>query len=131
MNRNYCIAVDFDGTLCENVWPEIGPVKTDIMEIIKQLQSEGFQIVLWTCRTDDKLNAAVDFCTEHGLIILVANDNPKYLQGLYNNNPRKLGADMFIDDRNCGGLKTASEIYTNVHIDYAKCIEHGREPLIT
>ena len=30
-NKPKIIAVDFDGTLCEDRWPEIGPMKKDVL----------------------------------------------------------------------------------------------------
>lgn len=44
------IAVDFDGTLCENKWPEIGEPKCAMISKLKKEQLAGAKLILWTCR---------------------------------------------------------------------------------
>lgn len=53
-------AFDFDGTLCEDRFPEIGPAKIQAIEKAKSIKAEGNIIILWTCRVKDQLAAAVD-----------------------------------------------------------------------
>ncbi len=45
------IATDFDGTLCENKWPEIGEPNEEVINYLKREAKQGTKIVLWTCRT--------------------------------------------------------------------------------
>ena len=48
--RNYKIyAVDFDGTLCEDSWPEIGKPNDALINRVIELREEGNKIILWTC----------------------------------------------------------------------------------
>ena len=56
------IAVDFDGTLVEDKYPEIGAPNGLIFEYLHQLRHQGHKLILWTCRGDADLAAAVDFC---------------------------------------------------------------------
>ena len=44
------VAVDFDGTLFENKWPEIGEPNTALIEYLKKRQEQGDKLILWTCR---------------------------------------------------------------------------------
>ena len=61
------IAVDFDGTLCENKWPEIGEPKQDVIEYVRyQHETNGARLILWTNRHGDKLDQAVSWCEKHG-----------------------------------------------------------------
>ncbi len=91
-------AVDFDGTLCESKWPEIGAPNTKLIEWLKQRQSEGAKVILWTCRIEDRLKEAVDWCAEHGLMFDAVNDNlPENIEK-YGNNCRKIWATCYIDD---------------------------------
>lgn len=61
------IAVDFDGTLCENKWPEIGePMFGTIAYLLKE-KEQGAKLILWTCRVGEMLEKAVTWCAEHGL----------------------------------------------------------------
>ena len=62
------IAVDFDGTLCENKWPEIGEPNKELIAYLKKRQDAGDKLVLWTCRVGEILNNAVVWSAEHGLI---------------------------------------------------------------
>ena len=93
--------VDFDGTLVENAWPEIGEPKWSVVNKVKQLQEQGHIILLWTCRENQALQNALDFCKNVlKLDIIYANVNLPELNELYGNDSRKLGADYYVDDRN-------------------------------
>lgn len=94
------IAVDFDGCICTNAWPEIGKLRPGCYRVLKRLAGEGHTLVLWTCREGKDLLAATHFCLTHGLSFADYNANPHELADLYGRDPRKLGADVFIDDRN-------------------------------
>ena len=69
--KKYYIAVDFDGTLCESAFPEIGAPRLDVMERLRnrkmELENQCYEVifVLWTCRSnlpDRKLiNEAIDW----------------------------------------------------------------------
>jgi len=92
-------AVDFDGTLCKNAWPEIGkPKKHRIRWCIRKAR-KGHKLILWTCREGEMLELAVDWCREYGLYFHAHNDNLPEQNALYGNNSRKVGADKYIDDK--------------------------------
>lgn len=61
------IAVDFDGTLCENKWPEIGSANEELIEYLRDRQKNGDKLILWTCRVDDMLQKAIEWCKENEL----------------------------------------------------------------
>lgn len=105
------IAVDFDGTIVEHKYPEIGKPVPFAIETLLQLQKENHQLLLWTVREGDLLQEAVDYCAQRGLHFYAANANfPEETSRV----PRKLNADMFIDDRNLGGLPDWGVIYKAV-----------------
>ena len=93
-------AIDFDGTLCVDKYPEIGAPKMHIIEHVKELKKQGNQIILWTCRNFDSLDRAVAWCKNYGLEFDAVNDNLKSLQEKYGGNTRKVFCDYYIDDRN-------------------------------
>ena len=94
------IAVDFDGTLCENKWPEIGaPNKRLIAYLIKR-QKNGDKLILWTCRVDDMLQKAVKWSEERGLIFDAVNKNLPEIIKSFGSDTRKIFANEYIDDRN-------------------------------
>lgn len=97
------IAVDFDGTIVENDYPYIGEEKLFAIETLIQLKKRGHQIILWTYRTGKELDEAVEFCRKRGLEFYAVNKNyPE--EKPEDNLPRKINADLFIDDRNLGGF---------------------------
>ena len=44
------VAVDFDATLCEFAFPDIGPVKPGAPEAMKVLRALGYRVIIWSCR---------------------------------------------------------------------------------
>lgn len=95
-------AVDFDGTLChytECTWPEIGEPRLGLIEFLKKEQSAGVKLILWTCRCGDALTQAVEWCKQHGLIFDAINENLPEQIAMYGEDPRKICADYYIDDR--------------------------------
>ena len=75
------IAVDFDGTIVEHKYPEIGKEIPFAITTLKRLQAEHHILILWTVREGKLLEDAV------------------------------LRADFFIDDRNVGYLPDWGAIY--------------------
>ena len=61
------IAVDFDGTIVEHKYPEIGRELPFAIETLKKLQQERHRLILWSVREGKLLQEAVDFCRERGL----------------------------------------------------------------
>ena len=105
------IAVDFDGTIVEHRYPDIGREKPFAIETLKKLTEEQHRLILWTVRKGKLLQEAVDFCRTRGLDFYAVNRNfPE------ENEPeeRKLRADLWIDDRNLGGLPDWGTIYRMV-----------------
>ena len=93
------IAVDFDGTLCENAYPEIGAPVNDVIEYVKEARLSGANIILWTCRAGIELNNAIEWCKAHGLEFDAINDNIPELTEAFGNNSRKIYADIYLDDK--------------------------------
>ena len=92
------IAVDFDGTLCTNNYPKIGIANNKLIEELTELRKNGHKLILWTCRENSLLDEAVMFCAQHGLYFDEVNNNIPERIEMYGTNPRKIGADLYIDD---------------------------------
>ena len=106
------IAVDFDGTIVEHRYPSIGREIPFAIETLKKLAKEGHRLILWTVREGRLLEEAVQFCRERGLEFYAANkDFPEEDRTKNNHFSRKLKADLWIDDRNVGGLPDWGTIY--------------------
>ena len=97
--KNKIIAVDFDGTLCKNDYPNIGKPNNDLINHLKRVQSKGDKIILWTCRVGDKLKDAVDWCKEKGLIFDAVNENLPEIIEKFGSDTRKIYANEYIDDK--------------------------------
>ncbi|MBO4656238.1 MAG: hypothetical protein J5639_00520 [Bacteroidales bacterium] len=106
------IAVDFDGTIVEHKYPKIGKEKPFAIDTLRSLQAEGHKLILWTAREGELLEEAIAFCKRHGLEFYAVNDSVPN-GGLFSNkgSGAKLLADIYIDDRNLGGLPEWGEIY--------------------
>lgn len=92
-------AIDFDGTLCENAWPDIGSPHRDMIEWAKNVKRMGDKIILWTCRDNMQLVDAIVWCADQGLFFDAINDNLDEHVQRYGNNCRKIFADCYIDDK--------------------------------
>ena len=110
------IAIDFDGTIVEHRYPHIGREMPFAIETLKKLTEEGHRLILWTVREGRLLAEAVEFCRERGLEFYAVNrDYPEEEKEHNNHFSRKLKADLWIDDRNLGGLPDWGTIYEMVH----------------
>ena len=106
------IAVDFDGTIVEHRYPAIGPELPFAIDTLRQLAAEGHRLILWTVREGQYLDDAVEFCRSRGLEFYAVNrDYPEEEPERNNRFTRKLKADLWIDDRNLGGLPDWGTIY--------------------
>jgi uncharacterized HAD superfamily protein len=94
------VAVDFDGTLCEDKFPEIGVPYHSIIDALLRAQERGAKLILWTCRKGEFLNAAVDWCGARGLHFDAINANLPESIERYGGDTRKVCADFYIDDKN-------------------------------
>lgn len=100
MERKYTIyAVDFDGTLCESIFPGIGAPNLSLIEHLKKRRAQGNKIILRTCRVNGRLQAAVDWCKEYGLEFDAVNENLPEMIEWFGNDCRKICADVYIDDK--------------------------------
>ena len=95
------IAVDFDGTVCEHRFPEIGEPKMEIIEFLRRQHELGTKIILHTCRENMEqgkwagyLTKAYEWCLRMGVPVDAVNHNPWVPYG-----GRKIYADIYIDDR--------------------------------
>lgn len=104
------IAIDFDGTLCDHRFPEIGAEVPGAIEWCKRFQELGARLILFTMRSDmradasspeghradrDFLGEAISWCADRGLRFWAHNENPE--QSKWTQSP-KVYAQLYIDD---------------------------------
>jgi hypothetical protein len=99
MNNPLIIAVDFDGTLCESRWPEIGPANEELILYLLAVKANGAKLILWTNRSGEKLSEAVDWCAGHGITFDAVNENLPEIIEAFGGDCRKIFANEYIDDR--------------------------------
>lgn len=110
------IAVDFDGTIVRHRYPAIGEEIPFATLTLKKLIEERHQLILWSVREGHLLDEAVEWCRERGVEFYAVNrDFPEEDVTLNQHYSRKLKVDMFIDDRNVGGLPDWGTIYQMIH----------------
>ena len=105
------IAVDFDGTIVEHRYPAIGKEVLFAFDTLRALQKQKHLLVLWTYRSGKELDEAVEYCRLKGIEFYAVNKS--YPEEEFNEAyaSRKIEADLFIDDRNIGGMLGWGEIY--------------------
>lgn len=106
------IAVDFDGTIVSHEYPKIGKEIPFATQTLKMLINDGHKLILWTVREGKLLDEAIQWCHEHSIDFYAVNkDYPEEEKENNNHFSRKLKVDMWIDDRNVGGLPDWGTIY--------------------
>jgi len=118
------IAIDFDGTLVEHRYPAIGRIIPFAFETLKALQAKKHRLILWSHRSGKELEEAVEFCRSQGVEFYAVNKN--YPEEEWNElDSRKILADIYIDDRNLGGMHPWGEIFLLI------CPEEDKTPYTT
>lgn len=122
MNKQLTIAVDFDGTLCEYAFPDIGTQSSEqieLMNLLIQLKQNGHKLILWTNRGDNEqyksLSNAIDWCKQKGLEFDAINENLPNQKKLSGYSP-KIMADYYIDDKalTFGSDKQSRQLVLNI-----------------
>lgn len=107
------IAVDFDGTIVEHKYPAIGEERPFATEVLKMLIADRHKLILWSVREGQLLEDAVKWCADRGVTFYAVNSDSSdmFKEAKDKNLSCKLNADVFIDDRNVGGLPDWPTIY--------------------
>jgi len=95
------IAVDFDGTIVKDEWPEIGKLRFGARRCLWWLIKRNHTLILWTCRQSESLEEAIQYLKQHSIryVFDYINENDEERIDQFNNDPRKIGADWYIDDK--------------------------------
>ena len=93
------IAIDFDGCLCSNAYPNIGKPHWEVIRDVLAEKAKGSALILWTCREGDLLQEAVKACESWGLSFDAINENLSERVSFFGSDSRKISADEYWDDR--------------------------------
>lgn len=122
MKETLTIAIDFDGTIATEAYPEMGTLIKDADTVIQQLYADGHNIIINTCRTGKYEGHAVDFLNANYIPFHYINGNMPEIVKKYGGDSRKVSADIYIDNKDIKGIPTWDEIYTiiktNLNIGY-------------
>lgn len=130
MTDKLIIAVDFDGTIVTDAYPQIGKPQLFAFETLKRLQNDGHRLILWTYRCGNKLDEAVAFCKKNGMEFYAVNNS--FPSEDYNGKEsRKIAADLFIDDRNIGGFIGWGEVYQKLTNEEAPNLKRKRKSIFS
>ena len=120
------IAIDFDGCLCSNAYPEIGEPNWPVIRRALAEQKAGAGLILWTCREGNLLQEAVAACEGWGLAFDAVNESlPDWIEE-FGNRPRKVGASEYWDDKavkpiTLGGTYVSMEWFNKVKVELDAC----------
>ena len=103
------IAVDFDGTICANAYPYCGEPHNEIIKRLIKCKKAGHELILWTCRSGQQLEEAIEYCAVYGLEFDAINKNIDRLVEMFGDDSRKVVADIYLDDK-AMTLKTFEEL---------------------
>lgn len=100
------IAVDFDGTLCTNAYPEIGePIPYSLLYVTRA-KAAGHIITLHTCRQGKFLDDAIAWCKARGITFDYINENVPANIKRFGGDTRKIYADVYFDANSLNPLRT-------------------------
>jgi len=97
------LAIDFDGTLVEDAYPDIGTLKPNAKQVLQRLHDEGYFIIVWTCRGSDDLINTYKFLKDSNVYFDNLNQNSVKDDIIFLPFP-KIFANIYIDDRNLGSI---------------------------
>ena len=93
--KKLLIGIDFDGTVVEFRFPEIGPPVIHALDVIHELQEYGHKLILWTVRGDQYLEDALWYLKANWVNLYGINKNPE--QDNWSDSP-KAHCDVYVDD---------------------------------
>jgi hydroxymethylpyrimidine pyrophosphatase-like HAD family hydrolase len=98
MYKKRIIAVDFDGTIVKQE-DDLNCREFVLLPYAKEVVSwiyDNFYVILWTCRTGQMLQNAIDFLDRRGIRFHAVNKNASFLTF---ETSAKIFADYYVDDR--------------------------------
>jgi hypothetical protein len=100
----FTIAVDFDNTIAHSIWPDIKGLMPNAKEGVNDLFNSGCKIIIWTCRENKAAEEAKQFLDENGILYHHFNENCPERTALFDSDSRKIGADLYVDDKGTEGI---------------------------
>jgi len=99
MGKNRIVCVDFDGTCVTHEYPEIGAEVPNAVSVLKKLNANEVKLILWTIRSGETLQAAVEWFATREITLWAVNKNPQ--QRFWSKSPKAF-APVYVDDAAIG-----------------------------
>lgn len=127
IDNKLVIAIDFDGTIVEESYPLLGKLRKGAKKYINKLHDDGHTIIINTCRSGVHQQAAFKFLVGLDVAFDLINENHPSVVSQYNNDSRKISADLYIDDKNLVKLPSWKEKYKLVNKHYKRIKGNERQ----
>ncbi len=123
------VCVDFDGTIVDHCFPEMGEPVPGAIKWLKRLNAYGVKIILFTMRSDSDmfktaLTDAVEYLEQNGVVLFAVNKNPSQMS--WTTSP-KAYANLYIDDSAFGCPLIQPKGFKRPCVDWSKVgpqVEH-------
>ena len=123
------ICVDFDGTIVDHRFPEIGKPVPEAIKWLKRIHQAGGKLILYTMRSDSErmgnlLSQAVEYLKSEGVELFGINNNPT--QASWTSSPKVYG-ELYIDDAAFGCPLIKPKGFARPCVDWKKVgpqVEH-------
>lgn len=109
------VAIDFDGTLHDAEYPNIGKPVPGAVEALQGIHEDGHYIILWTCRQGQLLVDAINWMLDNSIPFHRINDNAHFNTERYGDNSRKVYAHVYIDDKGISGIPDWTAVREIIH----------------
>lgn len=104
--REKRVVIDFDGTIAEDAYPDIGDPMPGAKRAIEELAEAGFEIVVFTCRlTLDDERSSAEIKEQRAMVENWLREHDIPFDELYDGRQGKPHASYYIDNKslNYGG----------------------------
>jgi hydroxymethylpyrimidine pyrophosphatase-like HAD family hydrolase len=98
-HKSPIVAIDFDGTIVAHRYPKIGEPVPYALETMRAMLAENYKLILYTMRSGEYLQEAIDYLAAEGIEFWAINENPT--QRFWTDSP-KVYAHIYIDDAALG-----------------------------
>lgn len=109
------IAVDFDGTVVDHRYPEVGPSVPFAVETLRDLNRLGYKLILNTMRSGQHLKEAITWFEQNGIKLYGVGFDPEQKKWTTSN---KCYAQLYIDDMAFGVPLTRPNGFRNDVVDW-------------
>lgn len=99
MGKSKIVCVYFDGTCVTHEYPKIGADVPNAVNVLKRFNENQVKIILWTIRSGEFLQDAINWFIEREIELWAVNKNPQ--QRFWSKSP-KAYAPVYIDDAALG-----------------------------